>query len=158
MRALGGGAVNSFDPIEPHGILHGISARSVIRGFLWDNFLSIVFSLLLAHNSLPNGLFESNESEVDAVFASAAFNLLFLPIGLGCTGFGAYLAAMRCAGAESANAVAVGVASLLLGMACLLLLPGGQPPLWITLVGWILILPAAAAGGAIASARKRADA
>ncbi|MEE9132449.1 MAG: hypothetical protein V3U13_02720, partial [Gemmatimonadota bacterium] len=72
--------MDSFDPIEPHGISHGIRARPVIRGFLWDTGLTIVFGLLLAHYLLPNGLFGSGESEMDALFASAEFNLIFLPI------------------------------------------------------------------------------
>ncbi len=121
--------MNSFGPIEPHGIFHGIRARPVVRGFLWDTALSIVFGLLLAHYLLPNGLFGSSESEADAAYASAEFNLLFLPIGLGCTAFGAYLAAVRCVGAEIPNALAVGLASLLLGLVGLLLpAPGGCPP------------------------------
>ncbi len=147
--------VNGFDPIQPHGAFHGIRVRHVLRGFLWDNGLSIVFSMLLASHLLPNGLLASSELEVDAVFASPEFNLLFLPVGLFCTAFGGYLAAMRCTGAEVKNAVAVGVASLLLG-ATGFLVPSsaGYPPLWITVVGLALLLPAAAAGGAFASNKK----
>ena len=99
--------VNSFDPIQPHGAFHGLRARHVLRGFLWDNGLSIVFAFFLANYLLPNGLPASSDLEIDAVFGSPEYNLLFLPIGLCCTGFGGYLAAMRCVGAEIKNAVAV---------------------------------------------------
>ena len=151
--------MDSFDPIEPHGILHGIQPRSVLRGLLWDIGLSTVFGLLLAHYLVPNGLSGSSESELDAVFASGEFNLLFLPIGLGCTAFGAYRAAIRCAGAEAANALAVGVTSLLLSLVGFLLPSlSGYPPLWIVVANFVLILPAAAAGGAFASAKQSAAA
>ncbi len=151
--------MDSFDPIEPRGIFHGIRARAVLRGFLWDTGLSIVFGLILAHHLLRDGLLGSSEAEADAVFGSPEFNLLFLPIGLCCTAFGAYLAAVRCPGAETANALGVGLASLLLGLVgSLVPSPAGYPPVWITAVGIALVLPAAAVGGALASARRSAAA
>jgi hypothetical protein len=149
--------VNSFDPIQPHGAFHGLRARHVLRGFLWDNGLSIVFAFFLANYLLPNGLPASSDFEIDAVFGSPEYNLLFLPIGLCCTGFGGYLAAMRCVGAEIKNAVAVGIASLLLGVATSLISSSaGNPPLWTAIVCLVLLLPAAAAGGAYASSRHKA--
>lgn len=144
--------MNAYDPIEPQNIFHGIRMRPVVRGFIWDNCLSFVSGLLLAHYLLPDGLIASTESEADIVFVSAKFNLLFLPIGLSCTAFGAYIAAARCPGNELSNAIAVGVASLALGLSSLLIpIPGGEVPLWINLLGFVLLVPAAAAGGSIAS-------
>ena len=151
--------MDSFDPIVPRGIFHGVRPRAVLRGFLWDTGLSIFFSLLLAHTLLREGLFASSETEIDAVFSSLEFNLLFLPVGLCCTAYGAYLAAVRCPGAETPNALGVGVASLLLSLlGSLLPSPAGYPPVWITVIGIALLLPAAAAGGALASARRSAAA
>jgi hypothetical protein len=138
-------------PIRPEGLLEGIRPGAVLRGFLWDNGLTIAIALVLASALLEQGLPNSSAEEIDAMFASTRFALLLLPLGLLCTVFGGYLAGSRAGLAHMKNALAVGFADIALGLLGLVSPPSGPvPPLWLDLLGFGLVLPAAAAGGALA--------
>ena len=138
--------------IGPDRLFEGIVPRAVLRGFLWDNGLTIVLGLALVVPFLENGFFASTPEELDAAFASTPYNLIMVPLGLTCTAVGGFFAAARAPGARIKNAVAVGVASLFFGLLGLLLPTTGPPlPVWSTLVSVVLIVPAAAAGGAVAN-------
>ena len=77
--------------------------------------------------------------------------LLLLPLGLCCTVFGGSVAGSRAGVAHVKNGVAVGVTDIAVGIIGLLFPPTGPlPPLWIDLVAFGLVVPAAAAGGVVA--------
>jgi hypothetical protein len=138
-------------PIRPEGILEGIRPGAVLRGFLLDNVLTIAIALVLVAAVLDEGLASSSAEEIDAVFASTRFALLLLPLGLLCTVLGGCVAGSHAGIAHVKNGVAVGVADVALALISLLVPPTGpEPPLWIDLLGFGLVLPAAAAGGALA--------
>lgn len=141
------------DPIRPEPALAGLRPGAIFRGFLWDNGLTLVFALVLASALLEGGL-DADEAEYDALFSSTGFLLLMLPIGAACTVFGGYLAAASAGVAHLKNAVAVGVADVVLGLLGLLLPASGPPPpLWTDLLGFALVIPSAALGGWLALAR-----
>ena len=143
--------MNHPEPIAPEALLKDLRPRAILRGFLWDNGLSIAIGLVLASLLLSEGFSGSAEEQVDALFASTRYSLLFLPFGLGCTVLGGFLAGSRAGVAPLKNGVAVGVANIALGLVALLLpTPGPGPALWVDLLGFSLVLPAAALGGVVA--------
>ncbi len=144
------------EPIGPKRILDGVQPRQIFRGFLWDTALTTVSSLVFANYLLSEGLIGSTDEQVDAVFASAYFNLVYLPIGFSCTVVGAFIAARRCPGHELTNGIAVAFAGLVLGFLGFLVPASAYPPLWITILGLFLLFPAGALGGAIAARQQPA--
>lgn len=143
--------VHRPQPIGPEGLLEGLRPRAILRGFLWDCALSIAASVALASLFLEDGVFQSRDDEIDAVFASTRFCLLALPAGLGCTVIGGFLAGRGAGTHPVKNGVAVGIAGLLLGIAgSLVPSTGPASPWWFDFLGFVLILPAGAAGGALA--------
>ena len=87
-------------PIGPDRLFEGIVPRAVLRGFLWDNGLTIVLGLALVVPFLENGFFASTPEELDAAFASTPYNLIMVPLGLACTAVGGFFAAARAPGAD----------------------------------------------------------
>jgi hypothetical protein len=92
---------------------------------------------------------------VDAAMDRSGFQLLGLAGGLACTALGGYVAARFANHAEYANAFAVGVASLVFGEVMLLVQPQDYP-VWLRLLGDVLVIPAALVGGHLRMLQKRA--
>jgi hypothetical protein len=123
----------------------------VLRGFLWDNGLTLGFVLVVASYSLEGGFSGASDTEIDELFASTRFGLLMLVVGTGCTVFGGYVAGSRAGVAALKNGVAVGVADLALALGSSLLPDSGPAsPLWLDALGYVLVIPAAALGGFLA--------
>ena len=129
---------------------------AILRGFLWDNGLSILGAVLVASWLASEAA--GDPDQADAVLASATFAIWFLPIGIACTVYGGYVAGRAASSAHLKNGVAVGCADVAFGLLGLLLPSHGPPPpLWADLAGFGLVIPAAALGGWLA-ARAAADA
>src|SRR5262245_44615332 len=91
----------------------------------------------------------------ETIQQSSGYHLLGLAGGLACTALGGYVAARFANHAEYANAFAVGVASLVFGEVMLLVQPQDYP-VWLRLLGDVLVIPAALVGGHLRMLQKRA--
>ena len=93
----------------------------------------------------------------ETIQQSSGYHLIGLAGGLACTALGGYVAARFANHSEYANAFAVGVASLVFGEAMVLVF-GTELPLWLRLLGDLLVIPAAVVGGHARVLQKRAAA
>jgi|SRR5262245_78244 len=133
------------------------SILAVVLGFFTDIGATMIFGLVLAiaggAGAAAGGA--SAEGIGAIVERSAGFQLLGLAGGLACTALGGYVAARFANHAEYANAFAVGVASLVFGEVMLLVQPQDYP-VWLRLLGDVLVIPAALVGGHLRMLQKRA--
>jgi hypothetical protein len=126
--------------------------RSIIGGVLLGFFTDIAGSMffwfiaasLFATLTGEEGM--TPEQLAAALDESVAFQLISLAGGLALTAVGGYVAARFANHAEYATAFAVGVASLVFGEAALLAFPHNLP-VWLRLLGDLLVVPAALIGG-----------
>jgi len=133
------------------------SILAVVLGFFTDIGATMIFGLVLAivgGAGLAAG--GASPDAIDAIVErSAGFQLFGLAGGLACTALGGYVAARFANHAEYANAFAVGVASLVFGEAMLAIQPQDYP-IWLRLLGDVLVIPAALVGGHLRMLQKRA--
>jgi hypothetical protein len=132
------------------------SILAVVLGFFVDIGATMIFGIVLAIVG-GVGLAAGGVSPdaVDAAMDRSGFQLLGLAGGLACTALGGYVAARFANHAEYANAFAVGVASLVFGEVMLLVQPQDYP-VWLRLLGDVLVIPAALVGGHLRMLQKRA--
>ena len=133
------------------------SILAVVLGFFTDIGATMIFGLVLAIvGGAGLSVGGASPEAIDAIVErSAGFQLLGLAGGLACTALGGYVAARFANHAEYANAFAVGVASLVFGEAMLAIQPQDYP-IWLRLLGDVLVIPAALVGGHLRMLQKRA--
>jgi hypothetical protein len=135
------------------------SLGAIVLGFLVDVVGTMVFSVVMAFVAgiaLAAGG-APPEQAVRMIEAAPGFQLLGLAGGLCFTVLGGYVAARFANHSEYANAFAVGVASLVFGEAMMIAF-GQELPLWLRLLGDLLVVPAALLGGHLRVLQKRAAA
>ncbi len=108
---------------------------------------SAVGTLLL---SAALGVDLADETAVERLYASTTFLAVAIALGLVFSAVGGYVAARIATGSELNNAFATGIASAVLS---LILSIGSQPALWAVVVGALLTVPAALAGGWVVARR-----
>ena len=142
------------DPPEPR---KRSSILAVVIGFFVDIGATMLFGIAVA--IVGGAGMAATGTSVDAIESlidrSAGFQLVGLAGGLTCTALGGYVAARFANHAEYANAFAVGVASLVFGEVTLLIQPQDYP-VWLRLLGDVLVIPAALVGGHLRILQKRA--
>jgi hypothetical protein len=145
-------------PIEPPGLFEGLSPEAILFGAIVDNVATVVVFLLLGEfflGSTPTGGGEAPELATAELYSSPEFLLSSLVLGLGCTVLGAAVGAYRAGTSQLRHGGWIAVTSVLLSLVFLLIPTEGatpSPPLWYDILGWVLILPAGLAGGALAAA------
>jgi hypothetical protein len=146
-------------PIQPEGgLFEGLHPGAILLGAVVDNLATLLsFTLLALWIASPDGLSENEEvaeAAFEAAMASPEFLIGSLILGLACTVLGAFVGARRAGTSHLRHGGWIAVASAALGLLPYLL-PSGQPapsfPLWYEVTGWLLLLPAGLAGGAIAA-------
>jgi hypothetical protein len=150
-------------PIEPRGLLDGISWRAVLFGAIVDTALTIfAFAILFAWMAGPEAFpldEEAADRAIDAAALSPEFLLSSLVVGMLATVIGAYAGARRAGVFHVRHGGWVAVCSALISL-LFLLLPGAEsgpaPPLWYDAVGLALMIPAGMLGGLLAALRDRA--
>lgn len=145
-------------PIEPQGLLDGISWRAVLFGAVVDTALTIFgFAILLFWLAGPDAFStdeEVAERAIEAILLSSEFLLLYFIVGMLATVVGAFAGARRAGASHVRHGGWIAVCSALISLLFLLLAgaePGPAPPLWYDAVGLVLILPAGMLGGWLAS-------
>jgi hypothetical protein len=133
------------------------SILAVVLGFFVDIGATMIFGIVLAIvGGVGLAAGGAAPEAIDAIVErSAGFQLIGLAGGLACTALGGYIAARFANHAEYANAFAVGVASLVFGEVMLLVQPQDYP-VWLRLLGDVLVIPAALVGGHLRMLQKRA--
>ena len=148
------------DPYTPPGSPVGdpLDARkrssiaAVALGFFTDVGATMIFGVLLA---IVGGVgLAAGGADPQAIDAIVERSAGFLAGGLVCTALGGYVAARFANHSEYANAFAVGLASLVFGEVMLLVQPQDYP-LWLRLLGDVLVIPAALVGGHLRILQKR---
>jgi hypothetical protein len=154
--------VSAPPPIEPPGVFEGLRPGAILFGAVVDNLATLAASLLLLLAFSAGLAFdeagEVDEEQVEALMHSTGFLLASLVAGTLCTVLGAYLGARRAARAHLRHGGWIAVASA--AFALLFYVPPGEGasvPVWLDLAGWLLILPAGLAGGALAAHRAAED-
>lgn len=130
---------------------------AIALGFIVDVGGTMVFSLaagIVASMLLVSGG-TAPEDLALALEQSVTFQLTSLAGGLACTVLGGYVAARFANRSEYATAFAVGLASLVFGEA-MFLFAGQIAPLWLRLLGDLLVIPAALLGGHLRALQKGA--
>jgi hypothetical protein len=132
------------------------SIAAVALGFFTDVGATMIFGVLLAIvGGVGLAAGGADAPAIDAIVErSAGFQLLGLAGGLVCTALGGYVAARFANHSEYANAFAVGLASLVFGVVMLLFQPQDYP-VWLRLLGDVLVIPAALVGGHLRMLQKR---
>ena len=144
---------------DPPDARHRSSLGAIALGFLVDVAGTMVFSVVLAFVAgiaLAAGG-ASPEQAARVIEGAPGFQLLGLVGGMGFTVLGGYVAARFANHSEYANAFAVGVASLVFGEAMMIAF-GQELPLWLRLLGDLLVVPAAVLGGHLRVLQTRAAA
>lgn len=122
-----------------------MNTGAILGGWATDIGLSLVFGALVA--AIVAGGGSATPEEVAArVAATPELQLSTLLVGLGFTGVGGYVAATLAKARPLAHASAVGLLSLVFGVALSVLAPT-DAPLWYQATGLVLTVPAAALGG-----------
>lgn len=144
-------AASANAPFEPERPRFRILA--VVVGSLVDIFSSTVAGVAFG---MAVGIFLVVQGvgleQIQQVFSnSTAVKLIGLLIGACCSILGGYVAAWMARQRELLHALATGIASLTIGMVMLSLqylspVPATQP-VWITIIAFILTVPAAICGG-----------
>ena len=151
-------------PIEPDGTFDGLRPGAILLGALVDIVFTMVASWLLIAWLAPDA-FDAGESEllerIAALNASPEYVIGAVVTGALGTLVGAFIGARSAGRLHVRHGGWIAVTSAALGATLLLLEPAspepGVPfPFWAEALGWLLILPAGIAGGALA--RWRADA
>jgi hypothetical protein len=134
--------------------------RAILFGVFVDIIVTAVLSVPLLLAFAGPDFFSENEAISRAAEARAyesdLFNLVFLLFGLVCTLLGAFVGARRAACNFVRHGGWVGAGSLLLGVTLLALLPAGpRQPIWVEVLGLLLIIPAGVLGGQLAETLDR---
>jgi len=116
---------------------------------LFSTVMAFVAGIALAAGGTPP------EQAARLIETAPGFQLLGLAGGLSCTALGGYVAARFANHSEYANAFAVGVASLVFGETVITAF-GHDLPLWLRLLGDLLVVPAALLGGHLRALQTRA--
>jgi len=142
--------------IEPEGFLTGLSPGAILFGAVIDIVASLASFFLLAGmlgpEAPPNGGAPTEPAGAD-FYASPEFLIGSLVLGLAATVLGAFVGARLAGTLFVRHGGWVAVASTVL-MLPFLLVPtdaATPAPTWYDVVGWVLILPAGMAGGALAA-------
>lgn len=145
-------------PIEPEGLFDGLSGGSIALGALVDIGATVVVGSLLLLWLAPD-VFSPDEATsaeaLEAFYASAGYAALQLALGMLCTVFGAYVGARRAGRLHVRHGGWIAVASTALNALLIAIDPsiGSDPaPFWMQALGWVLVIPAGIAGGALAGA------
>ena len=146
--------------IEPEGLFEGLSGRAIAYGVVLDIVLTILLSIPLVILFGGPEMFSEDADIARAAearaYASDLFNLASLLLGVACTIVGAFVGARRAGRSFVRHGGWIGVGSLVLGVLMLALLPEGPgQPLWIEVLGLVLVVPAGALGGQLAAALAR---
>lgn len=146
---LGGGA-------DPHD---SVRWSAVLIGVGIDFFATLAATLAIysmaAMIAASRGSQGDAEAYIQQLQRSPDFIMTFLLVGMLCVSFGAYVAARRAGYAYLRHAILVGVGSITLTLV-LDNLPGNEPdpeawnPTWFRTLGYLLVIPFAALGGAFA--------
>ena len=152
-------------PVEPQGILEGISWRAVLFGTIVDIALTVfATAILMLWVAGPDAFSpdeEVAEQAVDAALLSPEFLLFGFIAGILATAIGAYVGARRATVFHVRHGGWIAVCSALVSL-LFLLVPGATseptPPLWYDALGFALMLPAGLLGGLLAALRDRAAA
>jgi hypothetical protein len=152
-------------PIEPQGLLEGISWRAVLFGAIVDTALTVFAFAILMLWVAGSDAFSPDEDVADRAIGGAVlspeFLLCGLVVGVLATVIGAYVGARRAGIFHIRHGGWIAVCSALISL-LFLLVPGANseptPPLWYDAVGFFLILPAGLLGGLLAALRDRATA
>ena len=152
-------------PIEAPGIFEGLRPRAILIGVVVDHLATLVagfvlVSIFAAQQGWERGG-EIPEDALESLAASPEFLLASLAVGLACTSLGGFVGARRAGSAFARHGGWIGVASALLGLLLQVWSgPSAQPPpLWLEIVGYLLVIPAGVLGGFLAGAlaRRAAD-
>jgi hypothetical protein len=143
-------------PIEPSNVFAGLRPRAILIGLVVDILASLAVMMglivvLAADRGL--GLEEDVSEEAVAELASSPEFLLWsFVLGVLCTALGGYVGARHAGCHYTRHGAFVGVASLLLGLLVYAATDTGPTaPLWYDLVAFLIVVPAGAAGGWLAS-------
>jgi len=148
----------STDPYRPPGAdvsgaeprdQPGSAVKAIVLGLVVDVAGTIVAGTVLAIGwGIMLGASGASGAEIDRFFReSTTFQWVGLCTGLAFTGFGAYVAARVANRSEYRFALMLGLCSLAFGELVLGGLVDGDYPEWARLLGNVLMLPVAFAGG-----------
>lgn len=145
--------------IEPEGLFDGLSFGAILFGALVDIGATLVSGILLVLVFAPEAV-SQNQAEaaaaIEALHGSAVYNAVELAVGLSCTALGAFAGALRAGVLHVRHGGWIAVASTALVAFFSLAAPPDAAieavPMWREALGWLLILPAGVAGGALARA------
>jgi hypothetical protein len=148
-------------PIEPDGVFTGLRWGAILFGAFVDIAATILTSTLLLAAVEPAVLSQDDAVAREAISrmnTSHVYVLGSIALGALCTVLGAFLGARSAGRLHVRHGGWIAVTSALLGMLMLLVDPSAAAdpstavPLWAEALGWLLILPAGVAGGALAGA------
>lgn len=147
--------MNAPPPIGPPGVFEGLRPGAILLGAVIDNLATLAASLLLLIVFSAGLAFdeagEVSEEQVEALMQSTGFLIASLVAGTLCTVLGAYVGAKRAGRAYLRHGGWVAVASAAFAL-LFYVAPseGTQIPIWLDILGWLLVIPAGLAGGALA--------
>lgn len=142
-------------PIEPPGIFEGLRPGAILLGAVIDNLATMAGSLLLlfvfAAGLALDGTRDVSEEQIEALMHSTGFLVASLVVGTLCTVLGAYVGARRAGRAYLRHGGWIAVTSAAISL-LFYVAPseGARGPVWLDLLGWLLVIPAGLAGGALA--------
>ena len=147
--------VSGYTPIEPEGLFHGLRWQPIAYGIVVDTFLTLITFVPLYLWFAGPDFFSENEAvankAVMRAYGSTLFNFVGLVVGGLCTAVGAFVAARRAGVHFVRHGGWVAVGSAVLAVVLLALVPAGpSQPIWVELVGFIMIIPCGVLGGHIA--------
>ncbi|NRA07256.1 MAG: TIGR04086 family membrane protein [Myxococcales bacterium] len=145
-------------PVEASGFFTGLRALPIVVGVFVDNLATMLGGLLFLSaqlerygirpgDELPEEVLRELHSDPTLLAAS-------LVIGILATSLGGYAAGRMAHGHRRQHGAFVGLVGVLLGLLAYgSAVAGERPPLWYDLLGFLLMIPAGALGGALAELR-----
>lgn len=145
------------DPAAPADPTRGLRPFAVLTGSLIDHFGTMLWVMaFLAWRGVPLGSAappEETKRAIEAMLHVPVDAAVLLFIGLAFVVIGAYAAGRLASNAPIVNGVAVSVISLVMATLDEIIAPAGPEPLWYSVLGFGLLIPAGLAGGRLARRR-----
>ncbi|SCW79516.1 hypothetical protein SAMN04487970_104910 [Paenibacillus tianmuensis] len=124
---------------------------SVLAGIMVDQVASFVSSLLIGTIYITSN--QIGPSEISKVYASTPLLMIYLLVGLFCTGLGGYVSASVAKRDAYFHASIIGVVGAAIGF--YYSFGHSEVPSWYHLIGFLAIIPAALLGGRAAFVKRR---